>query len=117
MEVYVKPFPGGDGKWQISSTGGSEPRWRGDGKELFYLTPDGTMMSVSIKTGSSFEATPPVALFKTGTVPIEVGAWGGAGQYDVSNDGLRFLINTIVVPPTPANLYVIVNWQPPAAKR
>jgi len=75
------------------------------------------MMSVSVKAGSSFEATPPVALFKTGTLPIDVNAWGGAGQYDVSNDGSRFLINIIVVPPTPPNLYVIVNWKPPAAQK
>jgi eukaryotic-like serine/threonine-protein kinase len=115
-EVYVKPFPSGDGKWQISSTGGSEPRWRGDGKELFYLTADGTLMSVSVKAESVFEAAPAVALFKTGTIPIDIGSWGGAGQYDVTKDGSRFLINTIVVPATPPNLYVIVNWKPPDSK-
>ena len=116
-EVYVRPFPNGDGKWQISPAGGSEPRWRSDGKELFYLTPDGTLMSVTVKTGSTLEASPPAVLFKTGTLPIDTGAWGGAAQYDVSNDGSRFLINTIVVPPTPPNLYVIVNWKPPASQK
>jgi len=116
-EVYVRPFPNGDGKWQISPAGGSEPRWRGDGTELFYLAPDGTLMAVSVSAGPSFEATPPVALFKTGTLPIDLGAWGGAAQYDVTNDGSRFLINTIVVPPTPPNLYVIVNWKPPAPQQ
>ncbi len=116
-EVYVRPFPSGDGKWQISSDGGSEPRWRSDGKELFYLTADGTLMSVSIDAKSSFEVTSAVSLFKTRTFPIPMGAWGGAAQYDVSNDGSRFLINTIVVPPTPSNLYVIVNWKPPADKK
>jgi serine/threonine protein kinase len=116
-EVYIRPFPNGDTKWQISSDGGSEPRWRGDGKELFYLTPDGTLMAVGLKTSTSFEAAPPVTLFKTKTLPIPLGAWGGAAQYDVSNDGSRFLINTIVVPSTPSNLYVIVNWNPPAEKK
>jgi eukaryotic-like serine/threonine-protein kinase len=113
-EVYVRPFPQGDGKWQISSNGGSEPKWRGDGKELFYLSPDGTMMAVPVSTESTFSAAPPVALFKTGTIPIDIGAWGGAGEYDVSKDGSKFLINTVVTPSTPANLYVIVNWQPPS---
>ena len=75
------------------------------------------MMTVSVKAGSSFEAAPPVALFKTGTLPIDVNAWGGAAQYDVSNDGSRFLINTIVVPPALPNLYVIVNWKPPASHK
>jgi Tol biopolymer transport system component len=111
-EVYVRPFPHGDDKWQISSAGGSEPRWRGDGKELFYLSPDGVMMSVSISAGSAFNAASPITLFKTLTQPIAIGAWGGAAQYDVTKDGSKFLINTIVVPPTPSNLYVIVNWHP-----
>jgi serine/threonine protein kinase len=113
-EVYVRPFPDGDGKWQISSEGGSEPRWKGDGKELFYLTPDGTLMSVSVNTKPNFSAATPVTLFKTGTVPIPTGSWGGAGQYDVSKDGSKFLINTIITPPTRPSLYVIVNWKPPA---
>lgn len=113
-EVYVRPFPQGDGKWQISSNGGSEPKWRGDGKELFYLTPDGTMMAVPITSEPAFSAALPITLFKTGTIPIDIGAWGGAGEYDVSKDGSKFLINTIVTPSTPANLFVIVNWKPPS---
>lgn len=113
-EVYVRPFPDGDGKWQISSEGGSEPRWRGDAKELFYLTPDGTLMSVSVKAQPNFSASSPVTLFKTGTIPIPTGSWGGAGEYDVTKDGSKFLINTIVTPPTLPSLYVIVNWKPPA---
>lgn len=112
-EIYVRPFPSGDGKWQISAEGGSEPRWRGDGKELFYLTADGTMMAVAVTAGQTFNAAPPVTLFKTATLPIPIGSWGGAGEYDVKKDGSKFLINTIVTPPTPSNLYVIVRWQPP----
>lgn len=117
-EVYVRPFPkGDDNKWQISSEGGSEAKWRGDGKEIFYLTPDGTMMSVSVSTAGMFNAGTPETLFKTDTLPIPLGSWGGAGEYDVSKDGSKFLINTIVKPPTPANLYVIVNWNPPQGTR
>ncbi len=116
-EIYVRPFPQGEGKWQISSDGGSEPKWRRDGKELFYLTADGTMMAVPIMTQPTFNAALPVSLFKTGTLPITLGAWGGDAQYDVSNDGSKFLINTIVTQPTLANLYVIVNWKAPGSSQ
>jgi eukaryotic-like serine/threonine-protein kinase len=111
-EVYVKQFPKGESKWQISSAGGSEPRWRGDGRELFYLAPDGTIMAVSVKAGSSLEVAPPVALFKTGITPANLNAWGGAHQYDVTKDGSRFLISSLVVPAIDPNLNVIVNWNP-----
>ncbi len=56
MEIYVSPFPSVDGKWQISSAGGQEPRWRQDGKELLYLSAEGKMMAVALKTGTSFKA-------------------------------------------------------------
>src|SRR5271167_3443824 len=62
-EIYVSPFPSANNKWQVSSAGGQEPRWRQDGKELFYLSADGKMMAVAVKTGTSFEGSSPVALF------------------------------------------------------
>jgi len=65
MEVYVSPFPNMTNKWQVSSGGGQEPRWRKDGRELFYLSQDGKMVAVSVATGASFEARSPVALFQT----------------------------------------------------
>ena len=55
MEIYVSPFPGANGKWQVSSAGGQEPRWRQDGKELFCILPDGKMMAVPVKMGTSFD--------------------------------------------------------------
>src|SRR5262249_21779176 len=48
-EIYVAPFPGPGGNWKVSSAGGSEPRWRRDGKELFYLAPDGKLMAVDLR--------------------------------------------------------------------
>ena len=63
-EVYVQSFPGGGGKRQVSTGGGIGPRWRGDGKELFYHAPDGKLMAVPVKSGASFEAGAPVALFE-----------------------------------------------------
>ena len=63
MEIYVATFP--SVKWQVSCGGGQEPRWRQDGKELFYVSTDGKMMSVGVTTGASFKAGAPVTLFQT----------------------------------------------------
>ena len=63
--VYVRPFPSGEGKWQISVDGGAEPRWRGDGKELFYLAKDQRLMAVPINAATSFEPGVAKVLFET----------------------------------------------------
>src|SRR5215467_8363462 len=63
-EIYVTSFPEARGKWQVSKGGGEQPRWRGDGKELFYLSSDSKMMAVPVTTGATFDAGAPVALFQ-----------------------------------------------------
>jgi len=63
MEIYVSSFPALNGKWQVSSAGGQEPRWRQNGMELFYLSANEKMMAVEVKAGASFETGSPVALF------------------------------------------------------
>ena len=68
--VYVQPFPGAGGKYRISRDGGSHPVWRADGKELFYLGADGTMMAVPIDATGQFDAGVPQALFPTGAAPL-----------------------------------------------
>ncbi len=112
-EVYVRPFPSGEGEHTISIAGGEQPRWRGDGKELFFVGSDGKMMAVPVKTSvgatSSFEAGTPAALFEAHILLL------GATtlfQYDVTSDGKRFLIattgtDTASTPP----LTVVTNWQ------
>ena len=106
-EVYVSPFPNGSSKWQVSR-GGGEPRWRRDGKELFYLSAEGKMMAVPVRLGSSFEAGPPVPLFQTHIrQPISA---QDVFSYDVTADGQRFLVNTKVDTPKAAPLSVILNW-------
>ncbi len=106
-EVYVSPFPSGTSKWQVSR-GGGEPRWRRDGKELFYLSAEGKMMAVPVKLGTSFEAGPPVALFQTHMrQPISA---QDVFSYDVTGDGQKFLINTKVDEPNAAPLSIILNW-------
>jgi eukaryotic-like serine/threonine-protein kinase len=106
-EIYVTSFPGAQGKWQVSNAGGTQPRWRGDGKELFYLSPDEKLMSVSVKTGANFDAGTPAALFQA--YPRELGATSEQFFYDVTKDGQKFLINTqLKSAKTPVS--VVLNW-------
>jgi Tol biopolymer transport system component len=108
MEIYVSPFLTGNGKWQVSSGGGQEPKWRQDGKVLFYLSADGKMMAVQVKAGAGFESSPPVALFQTHRrQPVSA---QDVFSYDVTADGQRFLINTKVDEANAAPLSVLLNW-------
>jgi eukaryotic-like serine/threonine-protein kinase len=89
FEIYVRPFPDVNrGRWQLSTDGGSRPRWSRGGKELVYVSPAGAIMGVDLATGPS-RATPPSVRVKEGyyTTP----AWWGR-SYDVSPDGHRFLL-------------------------
>ena len=115
-EVYVRRFPQGDGQVRISLSGGEQPRWRGDGKELFFVGGDGKMMAVPVKTGVAIltEAAAtlvdgaPEPLFDVSLAP---GPVEGRFQYDVAADGQRFVLNTIVGGDTEAPpLNVVVNW-------
>jgi Tol biopolymer transport system component len=106
-EVYVSPFPNGTSKWQVSR-GGGEPRWRRDGKELFYLSAEGKMMAVPVRLGTGFEAGPPAVLFQTHLrQPISA---QDVFSYDVTGDGQKFLINTKVDEANAAPLSIILNW-------
>jgi len=108
FEIYVTSFPGAQGKWQVSVAGGTQPRWRGDSKELFYLAPDGKMMAVPVSGGANFDAGPPTALFQAHARDF----FGTSEQvsYDVSKDGQRFLINTQVKNADTHPMSVILNW-------
>ncbi len=111
FEVVVQPFPDASGRWQVSMAGGAAPRWSPDGKELYFLAPDATMMAVPVSgAGTSFKAGTPVALSPTRIVD------GGAlatnrPQYAVARDG-RFLINQPVADATAAPVTLSLNWQP-----
>ena len=112
FEVVVQPFPDAGGKWQVSTTGGAAPRWRADGKELYFLAPDATLMAVPVTAaGTSFAAGTPVALFPA---RIEGGATNRP-QYAVARDG-RFLITQPVGDATAAPITLILNWNPEAKK-
>jgi hypothetical protein len=104
-EVYVAPFPGSGGKWQISTGGGIYPRWRRDGTEILYFTPDNRLMAAAVNgKGRSFEVGVVKPLFGT-RAPI-----GFRYPYDVSADGQRFLINTVPEQATSSPITVVVNW-------
>jgi eukaryotic-like serine/threonine-protein kinase len=91
LEIYVRDFPGGTHKWQISNQGGLLPQWRRDGRELFYLRPDGAMMAVPVVHGASLEFGPPKRLFDTGLHLHSYDIW--MNQYAVAREGDKFLLN------------------------
>jgi dipeptidyl aminopeptidase/acylaminoacyl peptidase len=107
-EIAVSPFPGPGGNWKVSTAGGTEPRWRRDGKELYYIAPDGKLMAVDVNTVATFEAGVAKPLFPIRRrEPISA---ADLFSYDVSADGQRFLVNTDTGDVTSAALTAIVNW-------
>ena len=114
FEIYVQPFPGPGGKFQISTNGGAQPRWNKNGKEILYVSLDSKMMAVPVKPspeGHSLETGTPVALF---LVRIAGGPTPGTNkqQYDVSADGQRFLVNLTAEDDLPSPITLIYNWKP-----
>ena len=103
-EVWVARFPDDGSKWQISTTGGMFPRWRRDGKELFYLGSDDKLYAVPVKgDGPAFEFGAPVPLFPTRPQ-------GPFSSYAVSSDGQRFLVNSRLEEDTVTPITLLVNW-------
>jgi Tol biopolymer transport system component len=107
-EIYVQTFPPAGGKWQVSTGGGHSPRWRGDARELYYVTPQGEMKVATITTTTGpLIAGPARRLFRVGA--IRSGAPGNT-TYEVTRDGQRFLLNQLKGSPPPASISVILNW-------
>jgi Tol biopolymer transport system component len=106
-QVFVRSFPGLTSRVQISTTGGSQARWRPDGKELYYIADDKRLMAVSIKVGSKgLEASPPTPLFQTRIH----GARYALFQYAVSADGQRFLVNSLPREDAAAPMMLLTDW-------
>jgi eukaryotic-like serine/threonine-protein kinase len=115
FEVVVQAFPDAGGKSQVSTAGGAAPRWLADGKELFFLAPDATLMALPVTaSGPSFSAGTPVALFPTRIVDGGTVAFNRP-QYAVARDG-RFLINQPVADAAAAPITLMLHWRPPASK-
>jgi serine/threonine protein kinase/Tol biopolymer transport system component len=106
-EIYVTSFPGAAGKWQVSRGGGSEPRWRGDGKEIFYIAPSGILTAVPVNGEGIFATGTPTPLFQVhGRAPISS---TDVFTYDVAKDGQRFLVNRYVKPEHVPPLTILLN--------
>jgi eukaryotic-like serine/threonine-protein kinase len=106
--VYVVPFPTTGERWQISTRGGVQPRWRGDGRELYYLDMDGQLMRVELAGADPRQARPAEPLFRTALQPSSA-----VDQFAVSSDGQRFVLRRPVgaLGTDQAPLTVIVNWR------
>ena len=110
-EVYVQPFPGPGGKWQVSVSGGTEPVWSHDGSEIFYRVGD-KMMAVRVAHDGSFSAESPRLLFEGRFVPTR----RGEAAYDVSPDGRRFLMVQRDLQSVITHLNVVLNFSEELAR-
>jgi hypothetical protein len=107
-EVYVQSFPAAGAKYQISTEGGTQPRWRQDGRELFYIAGNGKLMAVPVQTGVSFEYGTAAALFQP---PVPQGP--ASAGYEVSPDGQKFLLRTIPPDAKLPPITIVTNWLAP----
>ncbi len=102
-KVYVAPFPGPGGKWQVSPGGGYSPRWRRDGRELFYFSPDNRLMAADVRaSATSVEVGAVKTLFETRS-------YGVFGLFDVTADGQRFIVPYEAGQPG-TSIALVVDW-------
>jgi eukaryotic-like serine/threonine-protein kinase len=108
-EIYVIPFPPSPegGRWRVSTGGGVMPRWRRDGKELFYISPDSQMMAVDVSTRPVFQSGTPHSLFQTDIV--DTGIRTGPLSWDIAPDGRFLIISETSIDPS---ITVMLNWHP-----
>jgi hypothetical protein len=111
--VIAFPPSSGGGKWMLSRGGGVMPRWRRDGRELFYISPNSEMMAVQVATTSVFHAGNPQALFQTEIV--DTGIRTGPMSWDLAPDGKRFLVISPKSSYT-ASVTLVLNWRPAERK-
>ena len=104
-EIYVQAFPGPGPRARVSTGGGGQPRWRGDGRELFYRALDGTLMSVAMNAGATIEPGAPRKLFST-KLPMDE----TLDEYAVTADGQRFLVLVPLGEAAPSPITVVLNW-------
>ncbi len=111
-EIYAQTFPAPGGKWQISKDGGVSPKWRGDGKEIFYYAADGQLMGVPVMSNdAALNVGTAVPLFKARMLIGPTPAVGFRQQYDVTPDGQRFLLNVPSEDATTSSaINVVLNW-------
>ena len=104
----MQSFPPAHGKWQISSGGGFDPRWRLDGRELFYVGADRRLIAVDVRTRAMFQHGAAKPLFETGLLDL----WQDTrNHYEVSPDGQRVLVMVPRIDPRSVPFTMLVNWQ------
>jgi dipeptidyl aminopeptidase/acylaminoacyl peptidase len=114
-EIYIRTFPEAGGKWQVSTAGGRQPRWRRDGQELFYVAADARLMAVPIRVGPDThapQAGSPVPVFQTRLATgqnIAPAGFMARAQYSVARDG-RFLMNVTAEDTTLSPITLVLNW-------
>jgi len=104
-EVYVQPFVVSGAKWQISASGGEQPRWRRDGKELFFVSGDNKLSAAEIQSNITLQPGIPRPLFEVRIVRSD-----GRQNYAVSADGQRFLVNTVPEDTSSGSINLVFNW-------
>ncbi len=106
-EVYVRPFPGPGSAVRVSTGGGGSPRWRRDGKEIYYIAADEKLMAAKVQAGSEFRVENVQPLFEARALNDPILS---ESEYDVAPDGGRFLINTPIVERAVSSATLLVNW-------
>jgi len=111
-EIYLQRFPNSGRKLRVSVAGGREPQWRSDGKELFFVASDATLMAAPIRGDETPEVGTPSALFNLGPQQGTAFVQGGGmvSHYDVARDGQRFLVERLMDTGSRSALTVLVNW-------
>ncbi len=112
-QVYVQPFPGPGGKWQVSTDGGDEPQWSNDGETIYYMDPNRNLMAVAVRTEAGFQAGTPRRLFPANVTQ----STNGRNRYAVFGDGSRFLLLSPNSAETLEPTTLIVNWAAEIARR
>jgi eukaryotic-like serine/threonine-protein kinase len=111
-EISVQTFPEGKDRQQVSVGGGTQPKWRGDGREIFYVSPDRKIMAIDVHPGEPFETGAPHALFATRILPLVE----ARNHYDVTADGQRFVVNSRRPEDSTLPITVVVGWAPEGKK-
>ena len=106
-EVFITTYPTAGGKLQVSRAGGRQPRWRGDGKEIFYIDPHGVLTAVPVTTEPGLSTGAPIELFATNSRPYISST--DLFTYDVTRDGTRFIVDRYYRPPTVPPLNIVLN--------
>jgi Tol biopolymer transport system component/predicted Ser/Thr protein kinase len=104
-EIYVRPFPGPGGRWQVSTEGGEDPHWSYDGREIFYIDADEQLVTVTVEVNDTITAGLPVTLFEPSLFPILA-----RSRFAVTRDGQRFLTLSRMETQTNPPMTVVMNW-------